>query len=317
MTIASDPEASSHIPVLLEPVLDLLRLSPGGTAIDGTTGGGGHTAHFLERTGPGGRVLAMDADPAAVRRVTARFPAEISAGRLAVVQANFGNLRTTAQHYGFEMVDAILLDLGVSSFQLATAARGFSFGQDGPLDMRFDPTQGVSAAEIVNTWPETELADLIYKYGEETHSRQIARLVVKQRPITTTSALAAVVEKAVGGRRGSRIHPATKTFQALRVVVNRELEQISGALPQALDLLKPGGRLAIISFHSLEDRIVKRWMQQEAAEWIADSMLPTGGRLRQPTLTIVTKKPVVASPEQIAANPRSRSAKLRVAERTS
>lgn len=316
MTIAPDPEASRHISVLLEPVVQMLALTPGAAVIDGTAGGGGHTARLLEQIAPDGRVLALDADPTAVRRVTERFAAEIVAGRLVVAFTNFGDIYSTAQRYGFDFVDAILLDLGVSSFQLDTPERGFSFNQEGPLDMRFDPSQGVSAAEIVNTWPEKELADLLYEYGEETRSRKIARLVVKQRPFATTGALAAVVEQAVGGRKGSRIHPATKTFQALRIAVNRELEQLERALPQCLDLLKPGGRLAVISFHSLEDRIVKRWMQREAAEWVADSTIPTGGRPRKPTLAIVTKKPLVAVPEEIAANPRSRSAKLRVAERT-
>lgn len=315
MQIAVDPEGSRHIPVLLQPVLDLLKVCPGASAIDGTLGGGGHTAHLLAQLQPGGRVLGLDADPAAIRRVQDRFHAEIADGRLVVAWSNFGEMATTAQQHGFGQVDGILLDLGVSSFQLETAERGFSFAQDGPLDMRFDPMEGVSAAEIVNTWPEKELADLIYRYGEDRRSREIARFLVRQRPLTTTVELAMAVEQAVGGRRGSRIHPATQTFQALRIAVNQELGQLEAVLPQCLHLLKPGGRLAVISFHSLEDRIVKQWMQLEASEWVHDRRHPAGGQARTATVAIVTKKPVTATPEEIAGNSRSRSAKLRVAER--
>lgn len=315
MQIAVDPVGSQHIPVLLQPVLDLLKIHPGASAIDGTLGGGGHTAYLLAQSQPGGRVLGLDADPAAIRRVQDRFAAEIADGRLVVASSNFGEMAVTAQQLGFGQVDAIFLDLGVSSFQLETAERGFSFAQNGPLDMRFDPTQGVSAAEIVNTWPEKELADLIYRYGEDRRSRQIARYLVRQRPVATTGELANAVEQAVGGRRGSRIHPATQTFQALRIAVNQELGQLEAVLPQCLHLLKPEGRLAVISFHSLEDRIVKQWMQHEASDWVHDAHHPAGGQARTATVAIVTKKPVTATPEEIAGNPRSRSAKLRVAER--
>jgi 16S rRNA (cytosine1402-N4)-methyltransferase len=239
----------------------------------------------------------------------------VEAGRLVIVQGNFGDIGALATAAGFTAVDGILLDLGVSSFQLETAARGFSFGQDGPLDMRFDPALGTSAADIVNSWSEQELADLIYRYGDERLSRRIARYLVQHRPYTTTMALAAAIERAVGGRRGQRIHPATRTFQALRIVVNQELEQLERALPQCLELLRVGGRLAVISFHSLEDRIVKQWMQQEARTFVHDPMLPHGGYERTAQLLIHTRKPLTATAAELEENPRSRSAKLRIAEK--
>lgn len=304
-----------HIPVLLDEVLAGLQLQPGGTAIDCTLGGGGHTAHFLAQTAPTGRVLGLDADPAAIERVSNRFAEEIAAGRLVVVHAPFERVAEVAAANNFAQVDAILLDLGVSSFQLDEAERGFSLMQPGPLDMRFDPEQPLSAADIVNHWSERELADLIYQYGEERHSRRIARFLVQNRPITTTQQLAELVTRAVGGRRGERIHPATRTFQALRIAVNRELEQLTTVLPQALSLLRPGGRIAVISFHSLEDRIVKQWCQAEAATFVHDRMHPRGGYERTPALRIVTPKPITPSSQEVERNPRSRSAKLRIAER--
>jgi 16S rRNA (cytosine1402-N4)-methyltransferase len=311
-SLTPDP---GHISVLLDEVLAGLNLYQGATAIDCTLGGGGHTAHILVQTAPTGRVLGLDADPDAIERVSRRFAAEIAAGRLTVVHAPFEELAKVAQAANFRQVDAILLDLGVSSFQLDQPHRGFSLMQPGPLDMRFNPQQFPSAADIVNQWPERELADLIYQYGEERHSRRIARYLTQHRPITTTEQLAELVSRAVGGRRGERIHPATRTFQALRIAVNRELEQLRYVLPQTLSLLRPGGRLAVISFHSLEDRIVKQWFQAEAAAFAQDRMHPHGGYARTPTLRIVTAKPVTPSSQEIEHNPRSRSAKLRIAER--
>jgi 16S rRNA (cytosine1402-N4)-methyltransferase len=259
-------------------------------------------------------VLGLDADPDAIERVTRRFQAEIAVGRLVLAQSAFEHVAQVAQAQGFTQVDAILIDLGVSSFQLDTADRGFSLMQPGPLDMRFDPQQETSAADIVNFWPERELADLIYQYGEERLSRRIARFLVQNRPITTTQELADVVTRAAGGRQGERIHPATRTFQALRIAVNRELEQLSTVLPQSLSLLRSGGRLAVISFHSLEDRIVKQWCQAEATAFVHDRMHPHGGYAHTPALRIVTPKPVTPSSLEIERNPRSRSAKLRIAE---
>jgi 16S rRNA (cytosine1402-N4)-methyltransferase len=187
--------------------------------------------------------------------------------------------------------------------------------QPGPLDMRFDPDRPTSAADLVNTLKEDELADLIFRYGEERRSRRIARYLVRERPITTTAQLAQIVERAVGGRRGERIHPATRTFQALRIAVNQELDQLEAALPQMLHLLRPGGRLAVISFHSLEDRLVKQWMQAEARDFVQDRHHPFGGVAHTPTLRLITPKPITPSAAEIARNPRSRSAKLRIAER--
>lgn len=303
-----------HIPVLLREVLAGLQLQPGDLAVDATLGGGGHTAHMLRAVAPTGKILGLDADPQAIARVAEKFQTEIAENRLYPVHAHFEDLGLVAKQNHVEGVAGILLDLGVSSFQLDEANRGFSFQYEGPLDMRMDPTQGISAADIVNQWDEEELADIIYIYGEDRLSRRLARLIVKNRPYQTTRQLAEVIEKHIG-RRGERIHPATRTFQALRIVVNRELEQIETVLPQALSLLRAGGRLAVISFHSLEDRIVKRWMQGEASDFVANPANPYGGVAREPTIKIITRKPLEATAEEIQENPRSRSAKLRIAEK--
>ncbi|MFN8443623.1 MAG: 16S rRNA (cytosine(1402)-N(4))-methyltransferase RsmH [Caldilineaceae bacterium] len=306
--------AVHHIPVLLREVLAGLQLQPGDLAVDATLGGGGHTAHMLQAVAPTGKVLGLDADPQAITRVSEKFQTEIAEKRFYPVHAHFEDLGQVAKQNHFEDAAGILLDLGVSSFQLDEANRGFSFQHEGPLDMRMDPTQGISAADIVNQWDEEELADIIYIYGEDRLSRRLARLIVKNRPYQTTRQLAEVIEKQIG-RRGERIHPATRTFQALRIVVNRELEQIETVLPQALNLLRAGGRIAVISFHSLEDRIVKRWMQGEASDFVADPANPFGGVAREPTIKIITRKPLEATTEEIQDNPRSRSAKLRIAEK--
>lgn len=305
---------SQHIPVLLSEVTIGLQLQPGDLAIDATLGGGGHTEHLLKAIAPTGKVLGLDADPEAIERVKNRFRSEIQTGHFLPVHARFEELAQVAQRLSFTDVNGILLDLGVSSFQLDEADRGFSFQQDGPLDMRMDPTQGNSAADLVNQMAEDELADIIYIYGEDRLSRRIARAIVQNRPFVTTRQLAQVVERAIG-RRGERIHPATRTFQALRIVVNRELEQIEYVLPQALQLLRPGGRLAVISFHSLEDRIVKRWMQAEASDFQADPTNIYGGYEVVPRLRIINRKPLEATTEEVHVNPRSRSAKLRIAEK--
>jgi 16S rRNA (cytosine1402-N4)-methyltransferase len=310
-----DPPHTSHTPVLLAEVSAGLAVQRGGRFIDGTLGGGGHTAAILHQSAPDGQVLGIDADPAALRRVQTTLAEAIAMGRLLLAHGNFSAIEQIAIAHQFRPVDGILLDLGVSSFQLETPARGFSFVQDGPLDMRFDPTQELNAADIVNTWPADDLADLFYRYAEERHSRRIARYLVQHRPFYSTTQLAHAVEHAVGGRKGGRIHPATQIFQALRIAVNRELEGLEAALPQCLRLLKPGGRLAVISFHSLEDRIVKRWMQQEASTFTPDPSALSGRREKLPNLALLTRKPVVASQEEIAHNPRSRSAKLRIVQR--
>ncbi len=306
----SQVQPTVHQPVLLQEVLVLLAPQPDGRYIDGTAGGGGHSWALLAA---GGQVLSLDADPHAVDRVRQRL--RPFAERSLVLQGNFRTLATAAQQAGFDPVDGILLDLGLSSDQLELEERGFALMTDGPLDMRFDPAQELSAADLVNTWPEGQLADLIYAYGEERLSRRIARAIVLARPLHSTGQLARVIERAVG-RRG-RIHPATRTFQALRIAVNDELGALQAVLPQAMALLRPGGRLAVISFHSLEDRIVKQFMQREAQNCLCPPELLHCQCDHRASLRVLTRKPVGPSAEEIAANPRSRSAKLRAAERLS
>jgi 16S rRNA (cytosine1402-N4)-methyltransferase len=301
-----------HISVLPAEVLAAMAPQPGGRFIDGTLGGGGHALALLQAAQPGGALLGIDADPAALAAARARLQAAgLPAGSYTLHHGRFGDMGAIARAHGFAGVDGILLDLGVSSHQLDTAARGFSFSADGPLDMRLDPTRGPTAADLVNTLDEPALADIIYRYGEERGSRRIARLIVAQReraPIGSTGELAALVARAIGRGGRDRIHPATRTFQALRIAVNGELEQLEAALPQAIDLLGPAGRLAVISFHSLEDRIVKLFFRAESGY---------GGSMNEkpPRLRIVTRKPIEAGAAEQQANPRARSAKLRVAER--
>jgi 16S rRNA (cytosine1402-N4)-methyltransferase len=295
-----------HIPVLLTEVLSGLTPHSGGRYLDGTLGGGGHAAAVLEASAPDGQLLGIDADPAALTAAGARLASFRQRATLA--HGNFRDLGRLAHEHGFEQIDGLLLDLGVSSHQIDTPERGFSFTADAPLDMRLDPTGGTTAADVVNDTPENELADLIFRYGEERGSRRVARFIAEarhKRPIETTTELAELVTRALGGRHG-KIHPATRTFQALRIAVNRELESLESALPQAVELLAPGGRMAIISFHSLEDRIVKLFFRAESGY---------GGSEQPARLQIITKKPIEAGEQEARANPRSRSAKLRVAER--
>lgn len=308
---------TQHIPVMPAEVLEALHPHAGGRYIDGTTGGGGHTTLLLEHSEPDGQVLAIDADPQALERVEERLRAFITAGRLRLAHGNFAELYRIAKDAGFGAVDGILLDLGFSSDQLANRERGFSFSIDGPLDMRFDPAQPTTAADLVNTLPERELADLLWRYGEERRSRQIARRIVQARvrqPITRTMQLAQLVATGAPSHAGG-IHPATRTFQALRIAVNRELASLEAALPQAVDLLIPGGRLAVISFHSLEDRIIKHYFQMEARNCICPPRTPVCVCGHQAHLKIVTSHALVASPAEQQHNPRARSAKLRIAER--
>lgn len=307
-----------HFPVLLREAVDALTPRSDGRYLDGTFGGGGHTAALLAASAPAGRVLALDADPAAIGRGEA-LRAEFGA-RLTLQQGNFAELAAFATATGFAPLDGILLDLGLSSFQLADAERGFSFAHNGPLDMRFGPGATETAAAIVNGRDEAELADLIFRYGEERWARRIARAIVREReraPIETTGALAAIVSRAVAssGAGRERIHPATRTFQALRIAANRELAVLEEALAGALTVLAPGGRLAIIAFHSLEDRIVKLFMRREATECICPPQLPVCVCDHHATLRLVTRKGIRPSEAEVAENPRSRSAILRIAER--
>ena len=310
-----------HVPVLLRETLAELALTPGASCIDGTLGGAGHSEALLRAIAPNGRVLGVDADPEAVARGQVRLA---PFGSLAVLrQGSFRDLALIAEAAGFGQVQAILLDLGISSYQLEDGARGFSFQADGPLDMRMDPAAPLSAAEIVNEWPQDALADVIYRYGEEPRSRRLARTIVAARPLTSTAALAEVIAKALGGRQGQRNHPATRIFQALRIAVNDELGALEAVLPQIVRLLAPGGRFAIITFHSLEDRIVKQFIQQEIRDCICDldpRVRRTLGEAacrcgHRATLRAVTRKPIQPTEAETRQNPRSRSAKLRVAER--
>ncbi|MBN1656746.1 MAG: 16S rRNA (cytosine(1402)-N(4))-methyltransferase RsmH [Anaerolineae bacterium] len=290
-----------------------MQVVPGGCYVDATLGAGGHAACILQASSPGGTLLGIDADAQAVayaREILAKF-----GDRATLVTSNFRHLGRVAVAHGFEGVDGVLMDLGLSSRQLADAGRGFSFSLTGPLDMRMNveqhPEDTRTAADLVNRLPEAELADLIYKYGEERHSRRIARAIVAARPIRTTSQLAEVVGGVVGYRE--RIHPATRTFQALRIAVNDELQALADALPQARDLLRPGGLLAVISFHSLEDRLVKEFFRDESRDCVCPPEVPVCVCDHQATLALVTRKPVRPGAEEIERNPRSRSARLRVA----
>ncbi|MGQ9584039.1 MAG: 16S rRNA (cytosine(1402)-N(4))-methyltransferase RsmH [Anaerolineae bacterium] len=302
---------AEHISVLLDEVVHYLNVGPGGQYVDATLGAGGHSAAILEASGPDGRLLGMDADPEAVARSRQRLQRWRS--RVTLTVANFRNLREIAQAHGFAPVRGILLDLGVSSAQLGAPDRGFSFYSEAPPDMRFDPRRGRSAADLVNHASEEELARIIWRYGEERSAKRVAKAIVQGRPITHTRQLAEIVASVVPGR--GRIHPATRTFQALRIAVNDELAALTEALPQALELLEPGGRLVVISFHSLEDRIVKRFFLQEARDCLCPPELPVCQCGHKATLRILTAKPVRPTPEEARVNPRSRSARLRAAER--
>jgi 16S rRNA (cytosine1402-N4)-methyltransferase len=303
------------VPVLYEETLAHLAPVAGGVYLDCTVGGGGHAAGILQRSSPDGRLLGIDADESALREADEHL--RPYSPRYTLVHASFGSLEREARWLDFAPVDGILFDLGVSSFELDRPERGFSFRVDSPLDMRFDQSKGQTAAELVNSLPEGELADLLFRYGEEPRSRAIARAVVSERgraAIRTTEQLAKLVERVVR-TPGRRIHPATRTFQALRIAVNRELETLEEALPQAVEILKPGGRLVVIAFHSLEDRVVKRFFAEGARGCICPPELPVCVCGHVPTLEILTKKAVQPTEDEVRLNPRSRSAKLRAARK--
>jgi 16S rRNA (cytosine1402-N4)-methyltransferase len=302
--------ASSHTPVLLSEALRALAVQPGGRYVDCTLGSGGHAAAILDNSSPGGQLLGIDADPYALEAAKERLQHYKESTLL--VNDNFANLQSICIKYDFFPVHGILLDLGLSSLQLNGSGRGFSFQHDAPLDMRFSPDQKVNAADIVNTTPEARLAQIIRTYGEESQSNRIAQNIIRERPIETTRQLAQLIEKAIG-RRG-RIHPATKTFQALRIAVNHELEHLESVLRQAVDLLGYEGRLVVISYHSLEDRIVKQFMQKEARGCICPPETPVCVCGHTPRLRLINKKVITPAETELRLNPRSRSAKLRAAE---
>ena len=302
---------SSHTPVLLTETLSALSVQPGGRYIDCTLGGGGHAASILENSSPGGQLMGIDADPKAIE--TAEKKLEKYKDSVLLVNDNFVNLQTICHKFDFSPVHGILLDLGLSSLQLNGGGRGFSFQHNAPLDMRYNPKQKVTAADIVNSTSEARLAHLIKTYGEERNCYRIARSIVEERPIKTTQQLAQLIEKIV--LRKGRIHPATKTFQALRIAVNHELEYLETTLKQAVDILGFQGRLVVITYHSLEDRIVKQFMQKESRACICPPTLPQCMCNHIPRLKLINRKVITPSPTEISQNPRSRSAKLRTAER--
>jgi len=300
-----------HQSVLYHEIIHALQPKNKGLYVDGTLGAGGHARGILEACAPDGRLLGLDVDPQAL--ALARKTLAPYGERARLTQASYDSLNETLREIGWEKVDGILLDLGLSSMQLDTPERGFSFQHDAPLDMRFDPASPTSAADLVNTLPQDELADLIYHYGEERASRRIAQAIVKARPLRTTRQLATVIESVVP--RKGHIHPATQTFQALRIAVNQELERVEDVLPQAVAALKPAGRLAIISFHSLEDRLVKEFFRRESRDCICPPRQPVCTCGHKATLKEISRKPITPGEAEIKANPRARSAKLRVVEK--
>ncbi len=308
-----------HLPVLADEVIEMLAPAPGSLHIDATLGGGGHTERILEAANPDGRLLGLDADPAAIARVRARL-GPVYGDRLILRQANFRELAEVAPSAGFGAVDGALFDLGLSSFQLADRERGFGFRTGGPLDMRFDTNRGVPASELLASLDTAELTALFRRYGEEPKAPRIARAIVDARrvaPIATAEELAALVERVLppNPRQPRRTHPATRVFQALRIAVNEELDALQAGLAAALDLLRPGGRLVVLSYHSLEDRIVKRFFQAERRGCICPPELPVCVCGRNPRLRLVTSPSLTPTDAEIARNPRARSARLRAAER--
>ncbi len=303
----------SHVPVLLHEAVSGLRVESGGHYVDATVGGGGHAREILATSGPDGRLLGLDRDPGALQMAGEEL-AEFG-DRVILVHASFAQLGDVAAAHGFSSADGVLFDLGLSSNQLADAERGFSFTSEGPLDMRFDPTSASpTAADLINELSAESLAGLFFEFGEEKQSRRIAAAVVEARPIHGTRDLVEVIEETVGRRRG-RLHPATLVFQALRIAVNQELSALQAALPHAVGLLRPRGRLAVIAFHSLEDRIVKRFIRRESKDCVCPRELPVCTCDHTATLRVITRKPMYPTKEEMAKNPRSRSARLRVAER--
>ena len=303
---------AAHIPVRGREAIDQLGLRAGGRYVDGTRGGGGYSRASLDVEGT--TVIGIDRDRTAIAGGAALV--DRSQGRLTLVEDRFSNLAEICAAQGVDAVDGVVMDVGVSSMQLDQAGRGFSFRLDGPLDMRMGQT-GPTAADVVARASESDLADIIYLFGEERHSRKVARAIVAARaisPITTTRALADLVARVVRGKPGD-IHPATRTFQGLRIFVNEELDELQTALAAAERVLKPGGRLVVVSFHSLEDRIVKNFLSERAKTGGGSRQLPEVAQAA-PSFQLLTKRPVVAGEQEVAHNPRARSAKLRAAERT-
>jgi len=301
-----------HQPVLYNEIIHVIHPHMGCKYIDGTVGAGGHAWGILKASSPNGLLLGMDVDPHAL--AIAREKLGDFSDRCFLRHASYVSMREQMALLGWDSVDGILLDLGLSSMQLDQSSRGFSFRQDAPLDMRFDPQASVSAFEIVNQTTEKELADILYRFGEERKAKQLAKKIIKSRPVKTTGELAKIVRQVIRGRR-SGIDPATRTFQAIRIAVNRELEQVEQVLPVAIDALAPGGRLAVIAFHSLEDRIVKRTFVRESKDCICPPEQPVCTCQHKAKIKLLTKHPIMPSEDEIRMNPRARSARLRVVER--
>lgn len=312
MNMPQVPTQALHQPVMVKEVIEALRVRPGGRYVDATVGTGGHALALLgaaEET----YLLGLDVDPAAL--AIARERLAPYADRVTLMQASYTTLPTQLARIGWDKVEGILIDLGVSSYQLELPERGFSFRHEGPLDMRFDPSgSGPTAAHLVNTLTEEALAELFWKYGEERHARRIARAIVQARPLHTTKELADLVAKVVPFERPG-FHPATRVFQALRIAVNRELENLERFLPLALDALAPGGRLVVLAFHSLEDRLVKHFFQRESRDCICPPQVPVCRCGHKARLRMVKPFPRFPSEEEKERNPRARSARLRVVER--
>ncbi len=305
--------AIEHAPVMLNEVVEALNVRPGGRYVDGTVGGGGHALAILQAAEPGGSLLGLDRDPRALERAgerLAKYKADVQ-----LVQSDFSNIADVCEEASFSPVHGLLLDLGMSSLQLDDAERGFSFQREGPLDMRFSPDQTITAADIVNEYDKDDLADVLKRYGEETRAKRIARRIVERRPLQTTTELAKVVEEAVGGRVRRQSHPATRTFQALRIAVHQELLSLEAALPQAYGLLGDLGRLVVLAYHSLEDRLVKQYIRLESRDCICPPRLPICVCEHKATLRPIGRKQMRPSVEEVESNPRSRSARMRVAER--
>lgn len=301
---------SLHVPVLVQEMADAMNLRAGGVYVDATYGGGGYTQMLLDRT-PSIRVIGLDRDPDAQKR-SARHEGD---ARFSFIRVNFGDMENAVRDVAPDGVDGIVMDIGVSSFQIDEGARGFSFMLDGPLDMRMDNENGRSAADFVNEESEEALADIFYRYGEERHSRRVARAVVAARPITTTRQLAKIIEDAMPKWR-EKNHPATRCFQALRIAVNDELGELERGLAAAERLLKNGGRLVVVTFHSLEDRIVKQFMNERAGRTGAVSRFaPPAANQNSATFKLVHTKAIAPGEDELRRNPRARSAKLRVAEK--
>jgi 16S rRNA (cytosine1402-N4)-methyltransferase len=311
--MTDDSATLEHVPVMTREVVEALNVRPGGRYVDGTVGAGGHAEAIMQAAAPGGQLLGIDKDPdalATARERLARFGDDVR-----LEQGDYADMDSICREAGFVPVHGVLLDLGLSSLQLGRAERGFSFQEEGPLDMRFSPEQELTAAQIVNEYSEQELADTLWRFGEESQSRRIARRITERRPLSTTTELAKVVEEAVGGRARRQSHPATRTFQALRIAVNQELLSLAAVLPLAYGLLGDLGRLAVLSYHSLEDRAVKSFVQRESRDCICPPRQPACTCGHKATLRPVSRGALRPTPDEVARNPRSRSARLRVAER--